>query len=43
MGRLASYKIPKKFIAIQSIPKNAMGKINKKELVKSDFITSMKE
>jgi len=36
--RMASYKVPKKFIILNNIPKNAMGKINKKELVKSDII-----
>jgi non-ribosomal peptide synthetase component E (peptide arylation enzyme) len=35
--------VPKRFVVVPAIPKNAMGKINKKELVKSDVITSLKE
>ena len=31
---LAKYKTPRKFHVVESIPRNAMGKINKKELVK---------
>ena len=35
--RLAAYKIPQVLRVVDSIPKNAMGKINKKELVKTVF------
>ena len=35
--KLATYKIPQVMKVVESIPKNAMGKINKKELVKSIF------
>ena len=35
--RLAAYKIPKDFIQVDQIEKNAMGKINKKTLKKSFF------
>jgi len=35
---LASYKIPKKIIFVEEIPKNAMGKVSKKELVKNPLI-----
>ncbi|CDW89144.1 long-chain fatty acid--ligase [Stylonychia lemnae] len=31
---LSSYKIPRKWITVEEIPKNAMGKVNKKELKK---------
>ncbi len=33
--RLAPYKVPRKWIAMEEIPKNAMGKVNKKELQRS--------
>jgi malonyl-CoA/methylmalonyl-CoA synthetase len=33
-SRLANYKIPRKLLIVEEIPRNAMGKINKKELVK---------
>jgi malonyl-CoA/methylmalonyl-CoA synthetase len=33
-SRLAKYKIPTKLLWVEEIPKNAMGKVNKKELVK---------
>ncbi|KAK2683787.1 AMP-dependent synthetase/ligase [Fusarium oxysporum f. sp. vasinfectum] len=36
-GRLASYKIPQVMRLVDQIPRNAMGKINKKQLVKSIF------
>lgn len=36
-GRLANYKIPQVMKIIDSIPRNAMGKINKKLLVQSIF------
>jgi acyl-CoA synthetase (AMP-forming)/AMP-acid ligase II len=36
-GRLANYKIPQVVKVVDHIPRNAMGKINKKELVKSIF------
>ncbi|KAL8722279.1 MAG: hypothetical protein Q9181_007519, partial [Wetmoreana brouardii] len=35
--RLAGYKIPQELKVVESIPKNAMGKINKKSLVKEVF------
>ncbi|KAL9030768.1 MAG: hypothetical protein Q9196_001146 [Gyalolechia fulgens] len=35
--RLANYKIPQELKVLQSIPKNAMGKVNKKSLVKEVF------
>ena len=31
---LAKYKHPRKFLFVSSIPRNAMGKVNKKELLK---------
>ncbi|KIW07023.1 uncharacterized protein PV09_01917 [Verruconis gallopava] len=34
---LANYKIPQDMKVVESIPRNAMGKINKKELVKTVF------
>ncbi|AEO53352.1 hypothetical protein MYCTH_2294540 [Thermothelomyces thermophilus ATCC 42464] len=37
-GRLASYKIPQVLKVVDHIPRNAMGKINKKMLVKEMFI-----
>ena len=36
-GRLASYKIPQVMKLVDSIPRNAMGKINKKQLVQAIF------
>lgn len=33
-GTLAGWKVPKRMIAVDSIPRNQMGKVNKKELVK---------
>lgn len=36
-SRLANYKIPQVLKVVEHIPRNAMGKINKKELVKSIF------
>ncbi|KAL8755563.1 MAG: hypothetical protein Q9184_004770 [Pyrenodesmia sp. 2 TL-2023] len=35
--RLANYKIPQELKVLESIPKNAMGKVNKKALVKEIF------
>jgi malonyl-CoA/methylmalonyl-CoA synthetase len=35
--RIANYKIPQEMRLVEAIPRNAMGKINKKELVKSVF------
>ena len=32
--RLANYKIPQELKILESLPRNAMGKINKKSLVK---------
>jgi malonyl-CoA/methylmalonyl-CoA synthetase len=37
-GQLANYKIPQVLRIVDSIPRNAMGKINKKSLVKAIFI-----
>ncbi|KAL2199108.1 hypothetical protein P885DRAFT_31807 [Corynascus similis CBS 632.67] len=37
-GRLASYKIPQVLRVVDHIPRNAMGKINKKMLVKEIFV-----
>jgi len=36
-GRLANYKIPQVLKVVSHIPRNAMGKINKKQLVKDIF------
>lgn len=36
-GRLANYKIPQVLRVVDHIPRNAMGKINKKQLVKAIF------
>ncbi|PMD33712.1 long-chain-fatty-acid-CoA ligase [Hyaloscypha variabilis F] len=36
-GRLAAYKIPQVMKIVDHIPRNAMGKINKKQLVKAVF------
>ncbi|KAM0258496.1 hypothetical protein ACHAQJ_003835 [Trichoderma viride] len=36
-SRLANYKIPQVLKVVDSIPRNAMGKINKKQLVKAVF------
>jgi len=33
-NRLASYKTPRSLLVVEAIPRNAMGKVNKKELVK---------
>jgi len=35
--RLAAYQIPRKIVVVDSIPRNAMGKINKKQLIASFF------
>ncbi len=32
--RMASYKLPRRLLQLDSIPRNAMGKVNKKELGK---------
>lgn len=37
-GRLAAYKIPQVMKIVDHIPRNAMGKINKKQLVKAIFV-----
>ncbi|KFA48936.1 hypothetical protein S40293_02523 [Stachybotrys chartarum IBT 40293] len=42
-GRLANYKIPQVLKIIDTIPRNAMGKINKKQLVKSVFADEFSE
>lgn len=36
-NRLANYKIPQIMKVVEHIPRNAMGKINKKQLVKQMF------
>ncbi|KXL41675.1 hypothetical protein M433DRAFT_59758 [Acidomyces richmondensis BFW] len=36
-GRLAAYKIPQDMVVVDAIPRNAMGKINKRELVDTVF------
>ena len=36
-GRLVNYKIPQVLRIVDSIPRNAMGKINKKLLVRDVF------
>lgn len=33
-SRIASYKLPRRLLIVPQIPRNAMGKVNKKELVK---------
>jgi len=33
-SKLASYKLPKKLITVHEIPRNAMGKVNKKSLIR---------
>jgi len=35
--KLANYKIPQELKVVESIPRNAMGKINKKTLIKDVF------
>ncbi|KAI0389622.1 hypothetical protein F5Y17DRAFT_448312 [Xylariaceae sp. FL0594] len=37
-GRLANYKIPQVLRVVEHIPRNAMGKINKKELLRQVFL-----
>ncbi|CAJ2500522.1 Uu.00g033750.m01.CDS01 [Anthostomella pinea] len=37
-GRLAAYKIPQVLRVVDHIPRNAMGKINKKDLVRKVFV-----
>ncbi|KAL1842522.1 hypothetical protein VTJ49DRAFT_4998 [Mycothermus thermophilus] len=37
-GRLAAYKIPQVLRVVERIPRNAMGKVNKKELVREVFL-----
>jgi len=32
--QMADYKIPKRLVVLEAMPRNAMGKVNKKELVK---------
>ncbi|KAI5308003.1 hypothetical protein KEM55_006827 [Ascosphaera atra] len=36
-GKLAKYKVPKKLKVVERIPRNAMGKIMKKQIVKETF------
>ncbi len=33
--KLAKYKIPRQILFVDAIPKNAMGKVNKKELIRT--------
>jgi len=33
-ARIANYKVPRKLLIVEEVPRNAMGKVNKKELVK---------
>lgn len=33
--RMSGYKVPRKLIVLPQMPRNAMGKVNKKDLVKS--------
>ncbi|KAJ4129192.1 hypothetical protein NW768_007727 [Fusarium equiseti] len=40
--RITAYKIPQDLMIVESLPRNAMGKINKKELIGSVFGTSEK-
>ncbi|KAH6665275.1 long-chain-fatty-acid-CoA ligase [Plectosphaerella plurivora] len=42
-GRLANYKIPQVLKVVDHIPRNAMGKINKKQLVKDVFADQFSE
>ena len=35
--KMAKYKIPRELVVLPAMPRNAMGKVNKKELVKSLF------
>ncbi|CAM1504740.1 Fc.00g023310.m01.CDS01 [Cosmosporella sp. VM-42] len=42
-GRLANYKIPQVMKIVDHIPRNAMGKINKKNLVKAVFAEEFSE
>jgi acyl-CoA synthetase (AMP-forming)/AMP-acid ligase II len=39
---LANYKIPQEFVVLDSLPRNAMGKVNKKALVKDVFGDQLK-
>jgi len=41
--RLANYKIPQEMRVVESIPKNAMGKVNKKGLVGEVLGVGMRE
>ena len=33
--KLAPYKLPKQLVTVEEIPRNAMGKVNKKSLIKT--------
>jgi len=37
-GHLAPYKLPRKIIFVSEIPRNVMGKVNKKELIKHPLL-----
>ncbi len=32
MDKLAYYKVPREFVVVDGIPRNSMGKVNKKQL-----------
>jgi malonyl-CoA/methylmalonyl-CoA synthetase len=38
--RMSGYKVPRKLLALAQMPRNAMGKVNKKDLVKSIITTT---
>jgi acyl-CoA synthetase (AMP-forming)/AMP-acid ligase II len=40
-GELPSYQVPRLVVFVESIPRNAMGKINKKQLLKDLFPQSI--
>ena len=35
--KLPSYKVPRDFLFVKDIPRNAMGKVNKKQLINTLF------
>ena len=37
LKRLAKYKLPSQYIMVDNIPKNAMGKVNKKDVKKKYY------
>lgn len=36
-GQLSAYQLPKQLRLVDAVPRNAMGKVNKKQLVKELF------